>query len=129
MQDQGHGPGRRQRREANRQGSRTTPVGAAGRARRMKMGPGHSPVSPHIFSKNSEGPVSVSGSHRAPDGSVPPAVIHLLILTARTAKTACGMRVACFYRGTLRAMVYPEGRIVGCSDDPADVHGCDGCRR
>lgn len=127
MQDQGHGPGRRQRREANREGSRTTRAGAAGRARRMKMGPGPSPVSPHIFSKNSEGPVFASGSHRAPDGSVPSEVIHLLILTARTAKTGCGLRVVASYPGSLMAMTDPRGDMIGCSMDKADVRGCTAC--
>lgn len=56
-----------------------------------------------------------------------PAPVHLLDLTRRIAMTACGMRVAVFYRSSGRAMVYPEGRIVGCSDSPADVRGCSEC--
>lgn len=56
-----------------------------------------------------------------------PPPVHLLDLTRRIPMTACGMRVAVFYRHSLRAMVYPEGRIVGCSDSPADVRGCRDC--
>jgi hypothetical protein len=55
--------------------------------------------------------------------------VHLLVLTAHTAKTGCGKTVVAHYPQSGQAMVVGESDNIKVTMEPSEVSGCHLCKR